>query len=201
MLRLLSCLLASILLLTSCGEETPKENLSQTDSEKLNQEGMAMIASARDSAAVYKGLYVLDKAIATDSNNVAAYNNKIGTLLQLNRIDKALQTIQLLNTKTNVPDYVFFEGLIQEKYNKDTIQAQQLYGRAISMYDDKIAEQPNESQIYINKGVAILVKDGQEAGMAYYYGLKPQFENDEFYKNNLKVFAEFDKAVFLEELW
>lgn len=201
MFRFLSCLLASIFLLSSCGDNTPQENVSQTDSEKLNQEGMAMIASARDSVAVYKGLYLLDKAIATDSSNFAAYNNKIGTLLQLKRIDKALQTIQLLNTKAHVPEYVFFEGLIQEKYHKDTIQAYELYSKALRMYDEKIAQQPNESQIYINKGVAILVKDGQEAGMAYYYSLKPQFENDEFYKNNLKLFAEFDKAVFLEELW
>lgn len=201
MLRYFTLFLAGILLLTSCQDENKAKQPELTASEQYNQQGIAMISSARDTISIHKGLYLLDKAIATDSNNIAAYNNKIGTLLQLQQVEKALATIQLLNTKTAIPDYVLFEGMIYERHGRDTAKANQKYREAIALYDKEIAKQPNESQIHIGKGIAVMLKDGKEAGIAYYDSLKPQFEHDEFYKVNLKQYYEFDRVKFLEELW
>lgn len=193
-------LFCTVLLTASCRDSRQAADKDTPDPAALNDKAMRIITQARDSSAVYEGLFYLDQAIAMDSTYMAPYINKMNTLLRLNMSDKALETLQKLNERKAIPENVMFEGFIYDRELGDTARAREQYLEAIRLYDEQFG-QTGDSVLLLHKGLAILFTEGREAGISYYRQYGSTLAYHPLY-GELKRQAEyFNKEQFLRELW
>lgn len=197
---LYSLLLLSLFAFTACqNEETAKEKSPSDISKDLNDAAMQIQLKARDTNDLIQSLYFLDQAIQADSLNLMAYSNKINVLLELKKEDKALQTLQLINTRKPTAEFVMFEGFLYDK-GKDSLKAEEQYHKALNLYDAQFQE-TKDSSLLLNKGFAILFIYGQDSGYNYYMKQKDAFQHIPLYEQMLEQAKEFNKAQFLQDLF
>lgn len=175
------------------------EKSAEEKSKELNDAAMNMQLKAKDSLELLQSLYFLDQAIQADSNNMMAYSNKLNTLLQLKKEDKALQTLQEINKRKPIPEFVMFEGFINDR-KEDTATAHQLYTKAIHLYEEQF-QSSKDSVLLLNKGFAILMNYGRDSGLHYFQSIKNNFQHIPIYEDMVEQAENFDKKEFLNNLW
>jgi tetratricopeptide (TPR) repeat protein len=197
---IISILTIGMALLQSCKNDTTQPEIEDNTAIALNDKAMQQLYNAKDTNDVYLALYTLDQAISLDSTFIPAYINKVNTLLQLKKIDKALSCIQTINRQGTFPEYIMFEGFMHERWKEDTITAQNLYHRALQAYDSVYA-QTQDSTLLFNKGFVVLMTEGKERGLVYYDSLLQHFPNNTLLQSMKEQAKDFDKQRFLIDLW
>lgn len=194
-------MLGILSLLTACTNNGQQDKSKEVlNPQSLNDKAMQLITTAKDSGTVFEGLFYLDQAISLDSTFIPAHINKMNTLLRIQKTEKALETLQRLNQIQPIPENTMFEGFIYERAQHDTAKASQKYREALAMYNIQF-ENSQDSSLLLNKGLAILFLNGQEAGKAYYDSLAPAFSEIALYQSLKKQADNFDRNIFLNNLW
>lgn len=144
---------------TTTDNKPPSQALNQSDA--LNNQAMDLLQQTTDTNSMVQALYLLDKAVALDSNNFAAYNNMMGVLLWLKKMDKANDVLDYLISKTQVPNYSLFKGFILERHYHDTVAAHTYYSHAYLQLDSLSNNGNNDNELLINKLLAQFMAYGQ----------------------------------------
>lgn len=160
-------LIPNTILYISCNNVNSDKNVEFSKNDRmhakdLSLQALQLLQQGENSVPVLqKASALLNQSIGVDSTNYSAYNNLVNVYLELGYVDSAYHVIQQLNQKANHPDYVLFQGFIEERNMQDTAKANASYLQAKNDYAAYIKDGAKEPYLYLNYVIATFMVEGK----------------------------------------
>jgi tetratricopeptide (TPR) repeat protein len=157
----------SIIALYSCGQ-TPQKHKVNPESVRLNKKITPLISFTDNPDSCRKALSFLDSAIAIDSNDFFAYDNKMMFLYGLKQYDKAINTAnELIRLRPNAHDLYMLKGNLLNKIG-DTASANLNFQKSLGICNNVLDTMRETNRDYtmlvINKAInLIMLEDSAQA--------------------------------------
>lgn len=200
-------LIASAILYTSCNNDQSSENVDLPRNESLQakdlslqalqllQQGENSVATLQKAGALFK------QSIEVDSANYGAYNNLVNVYLELGYVDSAYHVIQVLNEKASHPDYVLFQGFIEERNMQDIATATASYKQAKNDYEAQINEGAKEPYLYLNYAIATFMVNGKDSANAVLKKYESVLQQSLVFENIQLLIDAEDRVGLLNQLY
>ncbi|MCI0707400.1 MAG: tetratricopeptide repeat protein [Ignavibacteriae bacterium] len=181
-------------------------SLSQTDRRQkaveLNNEALQLYHESQgDPNVVPRVIELYDRSIRTDSTNFMPYLNKVGLLLELNRTEDAIETLDRLHEA--VPDFIGTlskKGFILEKMGQRE-QAEKLYWQDIAKCDSVIGSASDSVKVRVKNWRAFLTLfiKGKKRGLEEYEKIASEYPENDFVISQREIFYDFDRERYIKE--
>lgn len=200
-------LVSNAIFYTSCNNDQSSENVDFSRNEALQAKDLSLQAlqllqQGENSVPVLqKASSLLNQAIVIDSANYGAYNNLVNVYLELGYVDSAYHVIQQLNEKASHPDYILFQGFIEERNMQNSAKATASYKQAKNDYEAYIKDGAKEPYLYLNYAIATFMVDGKDSANSVLKRYDSALQQSPVYENIQLLIDAEDRVGLLNQLY
>lgn len=209
MLKPLFCILlyTSCISLLSCTNTDIPQNVDESSlvalqAKDLSLQALQILKQGENSVPVlHKASALLNQSIKVDSANYGAYNNLVNVYLELGYVDSAYHVIKQLNEKASHPDYILFQGFIEERNMQDITKAHASYMQAKNAYEAYIKDGAKEPYLYLNYVIATFMVAGKDGANAVLKEYDSALSQSPVYENIQLLIDADDRVGLLNQLY
>jgi tetratricopeptide (TPR) repeat protein len=169
---------------------------------KLNEAGSKLLSlHFADKDSVKKALRFFRRAIGMDSTYYLSYSNQANALCYLGEFDQALQSLDRALVLTHgYAEGITVQGFILERTGR-ALEAQSRYSKALSIYDERLATDPNNIDHKVDRAWMLLFARSKADAISTIEKIVHEHPDDSSAKLMKQVIYDFNRIEFIKSLW